>query len=239
MNNIKAVLFNIDDTLFDNRYSVREGLRVVWSRFTCFHELTIDDMEKEYLTVLEEMRFSHVIFGRLTQNEMRDEIFKYLFLNRGIEIDFHTSNNAAELFRNKYVRIRRVTKGSEELLAALAPLYKIGVVTNNSDDEAEDKLGFTGYDKYISAVTTSQETGVGKPTARIFRIALEKLGVNADEAVMIGNSWNWDILGAHELGMKCIWLNNYNRPHHNPEIAAEVKSLEDAALVLRLIENYK
>ncbi len=239
MSDIKAVLFNIDDTLFDNRYSVREGLRVVWSRFTSFHELTIDDMENEYLRVLEEMRFSHVIFGKLTQTEMRDEIFKYLFLNRGLEIDFHTSNNAAELFRNKYVRIRRVTKGSEELLAALAPRYKIGIVTNNSDDEAEDKLGFTGYDKYISAVTTSQETGVAKPSAHIFRYAMEKFGVIPAETVMIGQNWSWDIQGAHELGIKCIWLNSYGKEYPNTEIAREIKSLEDTSHILHLIENFK
>jgi putative hydrolase of the HAD superfamily len=236
LSNIKAVFFNLDDTIFDNRYSVREGLRVVWSRFTSFHELSIDDMEKEYLTILEEMRFSHVIFGKLTQTEVRNEIFKYLFLNRGEEIDFHTANNAAELFRNKYIKIRRVTKGSEELLAALCARYKIGIITNNSDDEAEDKLGFTGYDKYIKSVTTSQETGVGKPTPHIFRYAMNKFEVIPAETVMIGSSWNWDILGAHELGMKCIWLNSYNKPAQDPAIAPEITSLEDTGAILKMIE---
>lgn len=236
MSNTKAVLFNIDDTIFDNRYSVREGLRVVWTRFTSFHELSIDDMEKEYLTILEEMRFSHVIFGKLTQTEVRNEIFKYLFLNRGEEIDFHTANNAAEIFRNKYIKIRRVIKGSEELLAALCARYKIGIVTNNSDDEAEDKLGFTGYDKYIHSVTTSQETGVGKPTPHIFRYELNKLEVEPAEAVMIGNNWHWDIIGARDVGMKAIWLNNYDKPCPNPGVAPAINSLENTEAILKMIE---
>jgi HAD superfamily hydrolase (TIGR01549 family) len=227
MSEIKAVLFNLDDTLFDNRYSTREGLRIVWKRFTAFHEISIDDMEKSYLSLLEEMRFSHVVFGKLTQEEMRAEIFKFLFLNRGHEVDFHTANNAAVLFRNKYVQIRRAVKGSEELLSALYEKYKIGVVTNNSDHETEDKIEFTGYDKYITAITTSQETGVAKPTARIFKIAMEKLGVTPKETVMVGNNWDWDIMGAHNAGIRPIWLNIYDKHCPKPEIAAEIKSLED------------
>lgn len=236
MSSTTTVLFNLDDTIFDNRYSVREGLRVVWSRFTSFHELSIDDMEKEYLTILEEMRFSHVIFGKLTQTEVRNEIFKYLFLNRGEEIDFHTANNAAEIFRNKYIKIRRAVKGSEELLAALCARYKIGIVTNNSDDEADDKLGFTGYDKYISSVTTAQETGVGKPTAHIFRYALDKLGSAPADTVMIGNNWHWDIIGARDVGMKSIWLNNYSKPGHDPKVAPMISSLENTEAILKMIE---
>lgn len=237
MSDIKAVLFNLDDTLFDNRYSTREGLRIVWKRFTSFHEMSIDEMEKEYLSLLEELRFSHVIFGKLTQEEMRAELFKFLFLNRGTEVDYHTANNAAVLFRNKYVQIRRAVKGSDELLSALECKYKIGIVTNNSDHETEDKIGFTGYDKYITAITTSQETGVAKPTARIFKIAIEKLGVNPGETVMIGNNWDWDIMGAVNVGMKSIWLNIYNKPCPNPNTAAEIKSLEDTERILSLIEK--
>ncbi len=237
MNKIKAVLFNIDDTLFDNRYSTREGLRVVWMRYTSFQEITIDRMEQEYLDIVEEMRFANVLHGKLTQSEMLAEIFKLLFIKREPEVDFHTASNAATMFRNKYKRIRRVVNGFEELITSLHQNYKIGIVTNNHDREAEDKLAFTGFDKYITAVTTSQETGAAKPTARIFRIAMEKLGVTADETVMIGNSWNWDILGAHELGIRCIWLNNYNKQCPDTSAVIEIKSLEDTEHILNLIKN--
>jgi putative hydrolase of the HAD superfamily len=234
MSNIKAVFFNLDDTLFDNRYSCREGLRVIWKRYPSFQLLTIDDIEKEYLSLVEELRFSHVIFGKLTQKEIRDEIFKFLFLNRGIEIDYHTANNAAFLFRKKYVQIRRTVKGSEELLKALQGNYKIGVITNNSDDEYNDKISFAGYEKYIDAFTTSQETGVGKPTRRIFKIAMEKLEVTPEESVMIGNNWNWDILGAHETGMHCIWLNinGITCPDRS-----ELNSIEDTGKILDMVNN--
>lgn len=237
MSEIKAVLFNIDDTLFDNRYSTREALRLVWMRFTHFHKSTIDEMEAEYFRILEEMHFAHVIFGKLSLEEMLADIFKHMFLNRGLEVDFHTASNAAVMFRNKYKRIRRVINGSEELLSALNEKYRLGVVTNNSDAESEEKLDFTGYDKYINSVTTSQETGVAKPTGRIFKIALEKLEVMPEHTVMIGNSWEWDVLGAHKLGIKPIWLNNYNDPYPDPNIAVEIKSLDDTQYILRLIEN--
>ncbi|MEO8513608.1 MAG: HAD family hydrolase [Ignavibacteria bacterium] len=234
---IKAVFFNLDDTLFDNRYSCREGLRVVWKRYTCFHSMTIDEMEAEYTRLLEELRFSHVIFGKLTQEEIRDEIFKFLFLNRGVEIDYHTAHNAAVLFRNKYVSNRRTVRGAEELLKALSGKFRIGVITNNSDAEYTDKISFTGFDKYINSYTTSQETGVGKPTRRIFKIAMEKLEASPEESIMIGNNWNWDILGAYETEMKCIWLNLNGKPTPDRKIADEIRSLDDTENILSLIER--
>ncbi|KXK49195.1 MAG: hypothetical protein UZ05_CHB002001926, partial [Chlorobi bacterium OLB5] len=79
---IKAVLFDFDDTLFDHRHASREGLRAVWKRYTCFHEMSLEDLEAEHLELLEQIHFSDVLFGRMSMEEARAERFKFLFLNR-------------------------------------------------------------------------------------------------------------------------------------------------------------
>ena len=52
----------------------------------------------------------------------------------------------------------------------------------------------------------SEEVGINKPQPGIFQIALEKNGVGAEEAIMIGDSYSSDIQGAKNAGIDQIWL---------------------------------
>ena len=82
----------------------------------------------------------------------------------------------------------------------------------------------------------SEEAGVSKPDPRIFRIALERLGCAAGEAVMVGDSWSADIVGARAAGIRAIWFN----PRHGavPRREAgvsQLEALEPADAVMRMI----
>lgn len=236
---IKAVVFDLDDTLFDHRHSSREGLRSVWKRYTCFQEMTLDEFEIEHREMLEKIHFSQVLVGKLSVEEARAERFKHLFLNRNVEVDFDTSRNAAEIYRNSYEKNIRKVKGSEELLKTLKKNYKIGIITNNITAEQENKLRQLGLTDYIDHMTTSEELGVVKPHPILFNTALKKLGVKAEAAVMIGDSWDNDIAGAHSVGMKCIWLNHHKVTCPDSAKAIEIRSLENAEYIKMLITSFK
>lgn len=60
--------------------------------------------------------------------------------------------------------------------------------------------------KYIDLVIASAEEGVSKPDRRIFEIALERSGCKPENAVMIGDRIDNDIIPAKQLGMKTIWI---------------------------------
>lgn len=60
--------------------------------------------------------------------------------------------------------------------------------------------------KYIDLVIASAEEGVSKPDRRIFEIALERSGCKPENAVMIGDRIDNDIVPAKQLGMKTIWI---------------------------------
>ena len=83
----------------------------------------------------------------------------------------------------------------------------------------------------------SEEVGVAKPDARVFEAALSRLGGTPDEAVMIGDSWSSDIVGATGLGIRAIWLNRYDRPCPDSSLATEIRSLEPVDDIADLILN--
>jgi putative hydrolase of the HAD superfamily len=73
------------------------------------------------------------------------------------------------------------------------------------------------------------DIGFGKPQVEIFDHALQTLGVDADEAVYVGDYLFWDVGGANGVGMYSVWLNRTQqaRGPGEPEPDAEIGSLAD------------
>lgn len=125
--------------------------------------------------------------------------------------------------------------GAEELLREVRGQAKVAIVTNNLHDEQRDKLEALGLDWYVDALVASEEVGVAKPDPGIFRAALERVGCSAEEAVMVGDSWESEVAGARASGVRAVWLNR--RGVHSPEadIAAEIRGLGPVEEMIRLL----
>ena len=67
-----------------------------------------------------------------------------------------------------------------------------------------------GLELYLDFVVTSSEVGTDKPEPPIFLAALEKAGVEASEAVYIGDQYETDVVGARGVGIKPILIDRYN-----------------------------
>lgn len=98
--------------------------------------------------------------------------------------------------------------------------YKIGVIANQSLGTA-DRLEKWGLLKYINVVAASAELGVAKPDRAIFDKAFAMAGCTAQEAVMIGDRLDNDIIPAKKLGMKTIWIRQGFAIYQNPRNAEE------------------
>ena len=99
----------------------------------------------------------------------------------------------------------RLYPDTEEVLINLHEKYKIGIIANQMYG-TEDRLEAFGIRKFIDVVVASAEEGVEKPDKRIFEIAFERAGCIPEEAVMIGDRIDNDIVPAKKLGMKTIWI---------------------------------
>ena len=67
-----------------------------------------------------------------------------------------------------------------------------------------DKLGLL---KYINLVIASAEEGVAKPDLRLFQIALDRANCKPEEAIMVGDRLDNDIVPANKIGMKTVRVN--------------------------------
>ena len=96
--------------------------------------------------------------------------------------------------------------GAEELVRYLAAKYPLTVVTNGFVEVQYEKFDKSGLRDCFAHIVLSEEVGCQKPNPRIFEEALCMNGLQAEDVVMIGDSWNSDIQGAINAGIDQIWI---------------------------------
>ncbi len=232
---VRAVLFDLDDTLFDHRHCATASLRSLHGRYECFRGLSFEELERVHRALLEELHVE-VMLGRVNVDAARRERFRRLFLTAGAPATDALAAEAAAGYRRAYLEARRAITGAAELLARVRERARVVIVSNNIVEEQRGKLQHCGLDRFVDALVVSEEEGISKPDPEIFRRALARVPCAPAEAVMLGDSWAADIVGARAAGIRAVWLNPDGAPR--PETAGdvvEVRRLEPVEPVLHAL----
>ncbi|MFD2717880.1 HAD family hydrolase [Hymenobacter monticola] len=230
---LTTVLFDLDDTLFDHIATARASLRASASPLPFFQTVDFEAFYQRYSELLEE-NHALVMAGRYSYEEARRLRFKHLLA------PYWPSATAAEIEafvqanQTHYPRMRQPMAGARALLHALKPRHRIGIVTNNRTAEQEEKLTFLGMTDLVDALITSEDVGVPKPDPRIFEVALQRLGARPAEAVLVGDNWRADVLGALDVGIRPVWVNRLGVARPLAHVA-EITSFEPLEDALRII----
>jgi HAD superfamily hydrolase (TIGR01549 family) len=232
---LHAVLFDLDDTLFDHRLCARTALTALHEAYATFRSRPFAEVERLHAGFLEELHV-RVTSGELPLEVARRERFRRLFAAVGVTPGDDVVAEAAETYRGGYMKIRRAIAGAAALLAAVKERSQVGIVSNNLLEEQRGKLRQCGLDRFVDELVVSEETGMSKPDPRIFQIALARLGRRADEVVMVGDSWAADVIGARAAGIRAIWFNPDRAPSPEPEAGVvELSALEPVGAALATI----
>jgi putative hydrolase of the HAD superfamily len=144
----------------------------------------------------------------------------------------------AECFADDRSRRHVVFAESEQVLHDLKKKFRLALITNGAPDIQGTKIDGSNLAGFFETIIISGDHGFGKPDARIFQLALERLRVAAHETVMIGDSLNRDVAGARDAGIRTIWINRYKRTltdsHPIPDI--ELTDLRDLPTLLTRLD---
>ena len=126
---------------------------------------------------------------------------------------------------------RRIGSGVRESLARLRGSGFTLAVVSNSEGTIERMLTEIELRELFDAVVDSAVVGVTKPDPRIFALALERLGVEAAEALMVGASPSADVDGAHAVGIRAALIDTYDfYPWSRAPRFRDVAAVTDALL---------
>ena len=127
--------------------------------------------------------------------------------------------------------------GAPELLAALAPRYKLHLASNGASAVQRQRLESAGILPYFQNVFISEEMGADKPKPEFFHRCFAAIpGFDPAKALMVGDSLTSDIRGGRNAGIRTCWFNPKDKPVR-PDIRPDytVRALEELPPLLETL----
>lgn len=260
---IKAVFFDLDDTLLWDQKSVKEAF--VSTCLTAQEKCGVDPRlleeavrkeARELYASYETYPFTQMIginpFEGLWGNFLDDEDnfrkmkemvpgYRREAWTRGLATlgidDPEFGYELGELFPAERRKTPFVYEDTFPVLDKLKGKYKLLLLTNGSPDLQNTKLEITPeIAPYFDYILISGAFGRGKPDPSIFEHALEVMSIEKDEAIMVGDNLMTDILGASRAGIKSVWINRHNKERNEVIPDYEIHHLEE---LLPILEKLK
>ena len=216
MKQYKAVFIDWDDTIGDFLGAAKLALQDMYEKynlseyFASFeeffllykpHNIELWDKYGKDLVTKEYLSFDRFFFPLMHGSKVKGEKGKVKGENLCV-----LAEQLSEDFLNMTTARFSLLEGAEELVRYLAAKYPLTVVTNGFVEVQHEKFDKSGLRDCFAHIVLSEEVGCQKPNPRIFEEALRMNGLQAEDVVMIGDSWNSDIQGAINAGIDQIWI---------------------------------
>ncbi|WP_179022366.1 YjjG family noncanonical pyrimidine nucleotidase [Winogradskyella forsetii] len=209
-NPIKHVFFDLDHTLWD--FDKNSGLT-----FEKIFNLNKIEVElNDFLSIYEPINLNYWKLYReekVTKSALRYGRLREAFDCVGITVEDETINHLSEAYIDNLSSFNYLFDGTFEILDYLKDKYELHIITNGFEEAQEKKMVASNIKPYFKTVTNSEMVGVKKPNPKIFNFALDLASANAKESIMIGDSLEADIEGAHKIGMDTIHF-DYKDAHN-------------------------
>lgn len=203
---MKAILFDLYGTLID--IHTDEDSITFWKRISKkvnkYYDYTPNDLKSKYIQICREK-------GKEKEEIDILEVFE--------ELLFITKEQAIEVawqFRKASTKYIHLYRGVKKLLKRLknegVPLY---VLSNAQEAFTLPELKKLRIESYFDGIAISSAYGVKKPNIEFFQKAMKNF--NLQDAIMIGNDLECDILPAKELGLKTIFIESNLTPFNQEE----------------------
>ncbi|MGI8712558.1 MAG: HAD family hydrolase [Solirubrobacteraceae bacterium] len=244
---LRAILFDLDDTLVPERPALQAGFAAVAQRVwgAATPERITDLMEAartvwragapaEY-RVRVHLSLSEGLHGDLTAAGAEADAMRAFLPTLHAEA-FEavlppeargSSPELVALWRTARMAALRRYPETLEALQRWSARLPVALVTNGASRLQRDKLAVTSIDSYFTLVVASEEVGIGKPAPAIFEAALAGLGgLSPDDVVMVGNDRDRDLAGARNARIRPILIDR-QRTAPADDVIATLTDLEE------------
>jgi len=192
---IKAIIFDLDNTLLDFMKMKQFAVKAA-----------ITAMNEAGLNIDEDQAYKDIFELYKTKGWENQQVFNdFLMQNFG-----KVSNKILAAGIVSYRRAREATlvvypNVNKTLIELIKMGIKLAVVSDAPSREAWMRLYYLNLHHVFDPVLTYDDSGAHKPSPKPFEMALNILDVNSDEALMIGDWPDRDVVGASQIGMKTIF----------------------------------
>ena len=194
---VRAVFFDVDQTLLDTPTTARLSLRAVFD----------EDVDIATWDAITEAQYEHFNSGAVEFPAMMTARMADFLATRGEAHDLVSAEATEQVRNQRFIENTVVYHDVEACLRGLRRRgLKLGVISNSSPEHQRRKLAAAGLADSFDAVVISGELGVAKPDPAIFEHACAAIAVTPNEAMHVGDRLDTDALGATAAGMLGVWL---------------------------------
>ena len=192
---IKAIIFDLDNTLLDFMKMKQFAVKAA-----------ITAMNEAGLNIDEDQAYKDIFKLYESKGWENQQVFDdFLIQNFG-----KVSNKILAAGIVSYRRAREATllvypNVNKTLIELIKMGIQLAVVSDAPSREAWMRLYYLNLHHVFDPVLTYDDSGAHKPSPKPFEMALDILNVNSDEALMIGDWPDRDVVGASQIGMKTIF----------------------------------
>jgi len=153
--------------------------------------------------------------NKISQKELRFKRFSETFKLLNVSITDKKIIEISEQYIQHLSSFTHLFDGTIELLGSLKDRYKLHIITNGFNQAQHYKIQNSGLEPYFDYIFTSDKVGYKKPHPQIFIKALSVTRALPGSSLMIGDSFEADILGALNQGMHAIHFNSHGEEEHD------------------------
>ena len=210
-NLISDIFFDLDHTLWD----FNENSKQAFSKIFKIKKIDLD-LEKflKFFNTVNQKYWKLYRENLISHQYLRIKRLEESFFLSGI---FISSTDLVEI-NNLYIQLltsfNSLIPGSLSLIKFLKRNYRLTIITNGFEDIQHKKINNSGLKNYFDQVVTADKVGFKKPNPKIFKKALKKNNLDPSNCLMIGDTFEADILGAIKINMKAIHFNSNNEKKH-------------------------
>lgn len=216
MKQYKAIFLDWDDTIGDWTTAEHKALQDIYARYR------LDRLYPTFEGYLNAYKpYNLELWGMYGRGEVTKEklhferFYRPIITAQSQKLTANVENMAHEMgaeFLQLTNRYFCLMPDAEKVVKYLAGKYPLTIISNGFKEVQYYKFEHSGLAKYFTHTLISEEVGINKPQPGIFEIALQRNGITADQAVMIGDSYSSDIAGAKAAGIDQIWVKGDGLP---------------------------
>ncbi|MDP5274444.1 HAD family hydrolase [Chengkuizengella axinellae] len=204
----KVIFFDMNNTLIDHQRSFKVSFLSVLEDFTARWDSEQEewDPNKVYVKYMKELKLAKQDKNKynIPKNKLQHYCLRQSLKNYPIDVNRGFSEHFFNTIQETRPQNVQLFPDVMQPLDTLSNKYKLAIISNGKKNDY-DHLDIK---KYIpeNQVFTSKMFGHHKPHPTIFQKALNKMDLNPEQSVMVGNSWKNDVCGAIDIGMDAIWI---------------------------------
>lgn len=211
LHKVKHLYFDLDHTLWDFETNSKSAFeKILTPRDFPFHL----DKFMEIYTPLNHQYWKAYRENKITTSELRYKRLHSSFQALEVSISDTQILEISEAYIEELSNFTALFPNTLEVLNTLKQRFRMHIITNGFDQVQHKKIKHSGLESFFETITTAEAVGFKKPNPTIFSFARKQVGASAEESIMIGDSYEADILGGIQDGMQAIHFNSHAEAEH-------------------------